>query len=60
MEGHRDDWRHGVSLLRGKAERPGAVQHGGEKAETGSYQCLKTSKGWESRGWGQALFSGAH
>lgn len=29
-----------------------------EKAERGSYQLIEISKGWASRGWGQALYNG--
>ena len=63
----RDSPADGISL-RGKAERPGTLQPGrrrlrGDPINAYEYlkyrsQCLKLSKGWESNGWGQALFSG--
>ena len=51
LEGHTDDEGPGVSPLRGKAERPGAVQPGEEKAERGSYQYLSVFKGQQSSVW---------
>jgi len=40
VEGYTDEEGPGVSPARGKAERPGAVQSGEEKAERGSRHCL--------------------
>jgi len=44
-EGHKNDQRDGTPLLRGKAERVGAVQPGEEKAPGRPYCGLSVLKG---------------
>ena len=56
-KGHKDDEGTGASLLWGKAERAGTVQPREEKAQGGSYQCIKILEGRVQRRQRQALFS---
>ena len=44
-EGHKNDQTNGTSLLRGQAERAGAVQPREEKAPKRPYSSLSISKG---------------
>jgi len=44
-EGHKDDLRAGAHLLRGQAERAGAVQPEAEKSARGLYSSLPVPEG---------------
>lgn len=48
-----------TEAMTSKAQSPGAVQPGEEKAEHGAGQCLSIFIRWEANRWGQAPLSGA-
>jgi len=57
-EGHKNDQRDGTALLKGKAERVGAVQCGEEKAPGRPYNNLPVPQGGLQESWRGTFYKG--